>query len=651
VPDVIQGTIDGNLNHACSLSLSLSLSLFVLFGFAISGSDARPLPEPQPVDPRAAPVLIRALDEVSAEELRRRGAPPMALSYAKRFGEVQIDWRALGVHDEDGDDFRFVGGQRLIVEPFAGLRLEATGISVREGAEGARTWMGRIEGPTSGQVTITRHREAMFGSVDYGLDRYVLQSGRDGRIFVREADQRGLGRCAFDARTEGLPRFDQGHFDRRASTSASASAGTDKRRPASAKPTASATTAAKSNGPATVDILVLYTPEVAAGAGGNPQALIQSYVDHANQSFIDGQIQGSLNLVGTSLITGVNQALGPRATWQTRTEELQAGTGAFSGVPALRNSPTISADLVALLVVAGPEFVGGQWVSPELCGAAMGSSRGNRIDLPSIGSELGAHSITDTWCSAADLTFTHEIGHNLGGLHGDPSEFFPLADTSIQESNIMAATRHSLGYSRDEALHPFRTLMGSNTVNGDACARDLNGCPRINRWSSPNQVYHVGGWLPYPLGNMTGRCIANAAPLAPCAGGVSPQFTDMVSSHQYALPLVAQYRGAPFPPLAPGWPQFPWAHANCKHPTNTVVISWTPPFGGPPLTRYELETSPLPGFPWWATTLAYSGPNTSHLLLITAQTELRVRSCGPGGCSGWITFWVPFPFPSPPPAC
>jgi hypothetical protein len=577
----------------------------------------------------------------------------MALSYAKRFGEVHIDWRALGVDEDAGEDFHFVGGQRVLVEPFAGLRLVATGISVREGAEGARTWMGRIEGPTSGQVTITRHRDAMFGSVDYGLERYVFQSGRDGRIFVREADQRGLGRCALDARAEGLPRFDQGLFDRSASTSASAGASTDKGRPASATPTAPASATAKSNGPATVDILVLYTPEVAAGAGGNPQALIQSYVDHANMSFMDGQIQGSLNLVGTSLITGVNQALGPRATWQTRTEELQAGTGAFSGVPALRNSPTISADLVALLVVAGPEFVGGQWVSPVLCGAAMGSSRANQIDVPSIGSELGAHSITDTWCSAADLTFTHEIGHNLGGLHGDPGEFSPLANTSIQEFAIVAATRHSLGYSRDEALHPFRTLMGSNTVNGDTCARqgDPNGCPRINRWSSPNQVYHVGGWFPYPLGGPTGRCLSGMPEVGPCGPANPPQFTDMVGSHQYAMPLVAQYRGAPFPPLAPGWPQLPWAHANCKHPTNTVVVSWTPPFGGPPLTHYELETSPLDGFPWWATTLAYSGPQTSHFLLITAQTHLRVRACGPGGCSGWITYVILFPLSPPRPAC
>jgi hypothetical protein len=577
----------------------------------------------------------------------------MAFSYAKRFGEVHIDWRALGVDEDAGEDFHFVGGQRVLVEPFAGLRLVATGISVREGAEGARTWMGRIEGPTSGQITITRHRDAMFGSVDYGLERYVLQSGRDGRIFVREADQRGLGRCAFDARAEGLPRFDQGLFDRRASTSASAAASTDEKRPASAKPTAPSSATAKSNGHATIDILVLYTPEVAAGAGGNPQAMIQNYVDHANVSFMDGQIQGSLNLVGTSLITGVNQALGPRDTWQTRSEELQAGTGVFSGVPGLRNN--LNADLVALLVVATPEWIGGQWVSPVLCGAAMGSSRANQIDVPAIGSELGAHSITDIECSAADLTFTHEIGHNLGGLHGDPGEFSPLANTSIQEFAIVAATRHSLGYSRDEALHPFRTLMGSNTVNGDTCARqgDPNGCPRVNRWSSPNQVYHVGGWFPYPLGGPTGRCLSGTPAAGPCGPANPPQFTDMVGSHQYAMPLVAQYRGAPFAPLTPIFAGGVWAHANCKHPPNTVVISWSPQAVGPSVTHYELESSPLPGFPWWQTSLLYSGPQTSHFLQISAWTYLRLRACGGGGCSDWVFGQVQFPFPPflPPPAC
>jgi hypothetical protein len=615
---------------------------------AVEAVRARPLPEPQPVDPRDAPVLIRALDEVNAEELRRRGAPPMALSYAKRFGEVRIDWRALGVDEDAGEDFHFVGGQRVLVEPFAGLRLIATGISVREGAEGARTWMGRIEGPTSGQITITRHRDAMFGSVDYGLERYVLQSGRDGRIFVREADQRGLGRCAFDARAEGLPRFDQGLFDRRASTSASAAASTDEKRPASAKPTAPASATAKSNGHATVDILVLYTPEVAAGAGGNPQAMIQNFVDHANMSFMDGQIQGSLNLVGTSLITGVNQALGPGPTWVARVGELAAGVGAFSGVPALRDS--LGADLVALLVDAGPEWVGGQWVSPEACGYAAVSARGANIENPVLGSQVGAFSITDATCSAADLTFTHEIGHNLGGRHDSPvDDFIPLANSDIADHLISAATRHSVGFSRDQAWQPFRTLMGSNTVNGGACS--MAGCPRLNRWSSPNQMYFLGGWLPIPLGGPTGRCIAPGGPSAPCDSGVSPQFTDMAGSHQYAMPLVAQYRGVPFPPLPPFFGA--WTHASCKHPPNTVMVNWSPQAVGPSVTHYELGSSPLPWFPWWQTSLIYSGPQTSHFLQISAWTYLRLRACGGGGCSDWVFGQVEFPFPpwSPPPTC
>jgi hypothetical protein len=409
-------------------------------------------------------------------------------------------------------------------------------------------------------------------------------------------------------------------------------------------------TAAKSNGPTTVDILVLYTPEVAAGAGGNPQAMIQNFVDHANMSFMDGQIQGSLNLVGTSLITGVNQALGLGASWVARVGELTAGVGAFSGVPTLRDS--LSADLVALLVDAGPEWVNGQWVSPEACGYANVSARGTNIDNPALGSQYGAFSITDATCSAADLTFTHEIGHNLGGRHDSlVDDFIPLADSDIADHLISAATRHSVGFSRDQAWQSFRTLMGSNTVNGGACS--MAGCPRLNRWSSPNQMYFLGGWLPIPLGAPTGLCISETPGVGPCGTGNPPQFTDMVGSHQFAMPLIAQYRGTPIAPLAPIFGNGVWAHANCKHPPNTVAISWFPQPGGPSVTHYELESSPLPWFPWWQTSPIFSGPQTSHLLQISAWAYLRLRACGAGGCSDWVFGEVQFPFPpwSPPPTC
>jgi hypothetical protein len=635
------------------MRVSLSLSLFVLLGFSGPSADARPLPEPQPGDPDKIPVLIHALDEVSAEELRRRGAPPMALSYAKRLGEIRIDWRALGVQPEDADDFRFVGGQRLIVEPFAGLRLEATGISVREGAEGAQTWMGRIERPGSGQVTITRHGDAVFGNVDYGLDRYVFQSGRDGRVFVREADQRGLGRCAFDARAEGLPRFDQGLFDRVGAASAAVPAtanGTstgiaaiqgDSATEAARKPHSSQVAAAKSNGHATVDILVLYTPDVAAGAGGNPQAMIQNFVDHANMSFMDGQIQGSLNLVGTSLIFGVNQALGPFATWEQRANELKAGSGAFSGVATIRDA--MGADLVALLVVAGPEWIGGQWVWPAVCGVANGGSRLAGLTDPAVGS-VEAFSITDTWCSAADLTFTHEIGHNLGGLHDNPLlDHAPLANLIVGEQSIIAATRGSVGYTQPAGTVRFRTIMGSNGLPDDPCARqgDENGCPRINRWSTPNQSMNFYGVATEPLGGDTGYCLFHGVQPAPCPAGTTPQVSDMVASHQFAMPHVASYRAVQqAPPLPPGGG---WIPVNCKP---VVDLFWSPDPASAPALTYELEASSLPGFPWWLTNLVYMGPGTSHLHEVNGTTYFRVRACNQAGCSAWGNFeWMPVVYP------
>jgi hypothetical protein len=586
---------------------------------------------------------------VNAEELRRRGAPPMALSYARRFGEVSIDWWALGVQPEDGDDFRFVGGQRLIVEPFAGLRLEATGISVRAGAEGAQTWIGRLEGPTSGEVTITRHRDAVFGAIHHGLDRYVFQSGAGGRVFVRQADHRALGCRAFETCAGDKPRAQQQHAAGGESDSAPALGLGGLRLQSKVKPATPSIDAAKSGGQSTVDILVLYTPEVTTAAGGHPQtmAMIQQFVDETNASFIAGGIQGSLNLVGTSLINGVNQAMGPQSSWIDRVQDLRLAVGPFAGVPAFRDN--LGADLVALLVVAGSEWVGGQWVAPQACGMATVSSRAQGIDNPALGSEWGAFSVVDATCHPIDLTFTHEIGHNLGALEDQPEHFTWLANTGTPDFNLQAATRHSVAYARDQPLHPFRTLMAVGSLNGNACS--MQGCPRILRWSSPNQVYHVGGWLPYALGGPTGLCVGLGVLWAPCVAPNVPQMTDNVASHQYAIPLIAQYRGAPLPPLSPGVPN--WARAGCTSSRYTVVISWSPSPPGPPFSHYELELSTVPGFPFWATTLIYSGPLASHLRQITAQSYIRVRACGPGGCSAWQDNIVPFPFPAwlPPPSC
>jgi hypothetical protein len=55
----------------------------------------------------------------------------------------------------------------------------------------------------------------------------------------------------------------------------------------------------------------------------------------------------------------------------------------------------------------------------------------------------------------------------------------------------------------------------------------------------------------------------------------------------------------------------------------------------------------------WATTPVFAGPATSRAQTIGAVTYARVRACGPGGCSVWQDFVVPFPFPAwlPPPVC
>jgi hypothetical protein len=309
----------------------------------------------------------------------------------------------------------------------------------------------------------------------------------------------------------------------------------------------------------------------------------------------------------------------------------------------------LSADLVALLVEAGPEWVGGVLVPPQHCGIGSQGARALGLMDPSVGGSQ-AFSITDVSCSATDLTFTHEIGHNLGGIHGvglDPLDL-SVAGTPF-DHQISAATRHSLGFTHTADWFQFRTIMGSGTLvgSGDVCGRDgdPNGCPRVNRWSSPNQLLNLYGLVIRPLGAATGLCVPPAAAnTTPCSPAHAMQYTDMVASHAFAMPHVAAYRGgAGLAPLAPqvwGW----WRNCVVR---SAINLGWGPSVqGGAPPDYYQVEQSTVPSFAWWLTTPVYHGPGTSHTQAVSANSWFRVRACNAVGCSDWSNFdpvYVPLP--------
>jgi Metallo-peptidase family M12B Reprolysin-like/Calx-beta domain/Repeat of unknown function (DUF5648) len=151
---------------------------------------------------------------------------------------------------------------------------------------------------------------------------------------------------------------------------------------------------------AVVDLLIIYTPQYATNLGSGLSTRLNALVARANQAYIDSGVAITLRLVHHATVNYNDNDFSSNSSTLTA---LRTGTGAFVGVPNLRN--LYGADVVALLR-DGPEF----------------SSAG----LGSIGGFAGQNyataadqmfSVTTGCPRGCDVVFIHEIGHNMGAVH------------------------------------------------------------------------------------------------------------------------------------------------------------------------------------------------------------------------------------------
>lgn len=303
---------------------------------------------------------------------------------------------------------------------------ELTGFESR-GAD-SYTWRGRwTEG--EGSVTLTVHGPELAGFIEADGAVYEIVPRGDG--------QRG---------TSSLTLLDTDRF---------AECATSERQAVTEAPSLEIGDIAgqpQADSAARIDVMVLYTSTARSAAGGTAaiKAVAQAAVDAANTAYANSQITQRLRLVHTQEVT-YNEASGDyynHLDWVT----------ADPAVAALRNA--YRADLVDLLVQDG-EFCGLGWLMNNVSSSFAGSG----------------FTVTTRTCAVGNLSFAHELGHNMGAQH-DPSN---------------AGSSPSYPYSYGHFINGlYRTVMSYNTQ----CP---SGCTRVAYFSNPDVSY---------LGQPTG--IANA---------------------------------------------------------------------------------------------------------------------------------------------
>ena len=166
--------------------------------------------------------------------------------------------------------------------------------------------------------------------------------------------------------------------------------------------------AALDTAPVTIDVMILYTPALANRLGSGLSARFDQLVALSNQAYRDSGVYIDLRLVHTQQVNYSDTTSNSAA--------LNALTGGgdptLADVASLRN--TYGADLVTLVRPFNQSTAGGcgvAWVG-GYGGQPISSQASYGYSVVSDGSDING---SGYYC--LDLTFAHELGHNMGSMH------------------------------------------------------------------------------------------------------------------------------------------------------------------------------------------------------------------------------------------
>jgi hypothetical protein len=200
-----------------------------------------------------------------------------------------------------------------------------------------------------------------------------------------------------------------------------------------------------------IDIMVLYTVGMAAAYPGSQiDTRIQHLIDQSNLALTNSQIDTQLNLVYSQPVNYPDDSIGGM---DAALDDLTDNVGVFADIETLRT--LYGADQVALLRRFVDEGCGLAWLLQQPSNARHAYS------VVHDGSKTDG---SGSYCS--DLTFVHELGHNLGCQH------------DREHAGSDPIYPYSYGYQDPDKA--FRTIMAYDCTGG---------CPRIQYFSNPDLTY------------------------------------------------------------------------------------------------------------------------------------------------------------------
>jgi len=314
-------------------------------------------------------------------------------------------------------------GDRLELNLFHDARFSMTVTDVTRDVTHALTWSGSLDGVDFGSAVLAVHDGALVGQVWMPGAVYRIGYAPDGTPVIEEVDVTALPKEAPTVLPPGL-----GVVALEAETP----------------------DVALDTGP-TIDVAVFYTAAARVEAKGTTAMRlgVSLAVATANQAYANSGLSQRLRLVyaGETSITE---------------------TGNFNtDLDRLRNDPTVAwlrdtnrADLVSLITSNGP--------NAAFCGIAF------LMTANSVAFATNGFSVVELSCASANLSFPHELGHNMG-THHDP--FVSVGQLTLSP--------YSHGYV--DLVGRFRTIMAYN----DQCAASgIPSCVRIQFFSTPGKTFN-----------------------------------------------------------------------------------------------------------------------------------------------------------------